>query len=67
MTLSVQPVPCFVPFYFNAPHQNTLFLNLRPLIFSLSTFNWLHSIALTPYLRQEYNFFYLRLFYLRLL
>jgi hypothetical protein len=40
-------IPCFTPFFSNAPCQYTL-LNLRPLIFGLTPFGWLRSLTMTP-------------------
>ena len=40
----------------NASRQFTSLLNLRPLIFGLTPFGWMHSITLTQYLRREYHF-----------
>jgi len=41
------PSPCFMPFCFNALSNLHQFL-IRPLIFSLMPFGWLHSIMLNP-------------------
>jgi hypothetical protein len=55
--------PCFVLLCFNAPCQLTPLLNLPPLIFGLTPFGWLHSIALTPYLLWEYHFCFTPVFH----
>jgi len=52
-------------FYPNAPCQNITLLNLRPLIFCLTTFSWLHYMTLTSsYSTIVYanTDFYLRVF-----
>lgn len=46
----------FTRFCFNATCQFTPIVNLRPLVFGLAPFDWLHSVMLIACLLLEYHF-----------
>ena len=48
----------FKPFYFNVPWQIRPHLNLRSLIFGLTSFDWLLSVMLNYYFCRKYNFWF---------
>jgi len=48
----------FYAFWFNAPCQFTLLLNLSFLPFDLTLFGWLPFITLTPYFWWKYYFLF---------
>jgi len=41
---------CFTPYYFTPPCQFTLLLDLRSLTLDLTSFDWLHTVTLFPFL-----------------
>ena len=55
----------FTPFCSTTPYQFTRLLFLRPVIFTLTSFGWLHYIKLKPYFWWDHHFYW-RLFGWRL-
>jgi hypothetical protein len=54
----------FYAFFFNTRYEYTTHLNVRSVIFRLTSFGWLLSIALTPFFSDWNIIFNLRLFYI---
>jgi hypothetical protein len=60
------PTACFEPFFpSKAYYQFVPLFNLRPLIFGLKPFGWLHYITITSYFWLEYYFLFTSLWYTR--